>query len=746
MKWAVPAGLAGLALAVRLGYLLELSATPLFAVPVVDAATYLDYARSLTNVSWAGRPAPYWQPPLYPYLLALLQLVTESLWVPRLLQAVAGSASCVLIWTLGRRLFPASVAVAAALAAAVYGPFVYFSGELLPVTLAVLLDLVLLWLLMRLPADPAWRWLIPGAILGLAALAVATVLVLLPVVLWWLWRRPPTGAGLGRPWVRGIWLTVGCLVVLGPVTARNRIVGDDLVFVSHNAGVNFFIGNNAEHDRTVAIRPGREWIELVDTPARDAGLERPSARSRYFFAKSWEYITARPGQWLGLTARKLYLFWRGEEIPRNLDLYFSRTESSILAALLWQRGLAFPFGLVAPLSLVGIILFLRSPQGRSRDGTLLLGFVFAYILGVVLFFVTSRYRLPVVPLLLLWACYGVHAMLIGSRRVAVVAATLVVGLALNVGAAPPQVASAAHEHFWRGWAYENKGMPAHAARQYRVSLSLDPGLEDALLDLAALEGGRGNHTRAVELYRRYLEADPDTHPVRRDLAMALLASGRYTQAADELRRLVGELPRRPDLHGSLAYAELMADHPESAATQYRRVLELRPDSTLVRYQLARLHENVGRLDSAMAHYRFLLATDALATESRLRLADALILSASRKGSVSLAVTPATREAEAHLDAILEADARSLHAHWSLGMLLARQGRYAGAVELFERLVALAPEDHVVHLFLGHLLKRTGRPDEADSHFDHYSSRQRARRMHKTARTESEQLARRLFGG
>ena len=79
------------------------------------------------------------------------------------------------------------------------------------------------------------------------------------------------------------------------------------------------------------------------------------------------------------------------------------------------------------------------------------------------------------------------------------------------------------------------------------------------------------------------------------------------------------------------------------------------------------------------------------------------------------------------------------------MLLARQDRYPEAAELFERLLELAPEDHVVHLFLGHLLKRTGRLQEAKSHFDHYSARRRARRMQETARSQSEQFVKRVFG-
>ena len=37
---------------------------------------------------------------------------------------------------------------------------------------------------------------------------------------------------------------VGLLVVILPFTLRNRIAGDDWVFISSNGGINLFIGNN----------------------------------------------------------------------------------------------------------------------------------------------------------------------------------------------------------------------------------------------------------------------------------------------------------------------------------------------------------------------------------------------------------------------------------------------------------------------------------------------------------------------
>ena len=751
VRWALLVG--GLALAVRLGYLFEIENTPLFHAPVADAAHYLDDARYLTEVSWAGRPEPFRQPPLYPYLLAAVRSLSESPWLPRLLQAALGAASCGLLVVVGRRLFPAPVALAAGLAAALYGPFVYFSGELLSVTLATFLLLFLLWILLRTPAGPAWRWVLPGMVMGLAALTAASVLLLAPFVLWWLWRFPPKREARGRSWQRGLWFAAGCALMVAPVTVRNLLVGGDLVLLAHNGGIEYYIGNNPDHDRTVAIRPGEEWNRLLDTPRREAGIERPSARSRYFLERSWEFVRGDPWTWAGLMARKAYLFWRGEEIPRNLDPYFARADSRILAVLLWDRGLAFPFGLVAPLALAGLVFCLRrrtgdamgAAAGRSREGTLVVGFVTVYAAAVVLFYVTSRDRLPVVPPLLLVACYGAFVLTRRPTHWGGLAATALAGVALNAGP-PLSVASPAHEHYWRGQALEEQGRPVGAAREYRAALRLDPGLPEALARLAALEIERGNANAAVDLYRRGLAIAPDSVPLRRDLAAALLSGGRSVEAVAEYERLVDMRPGRPDLHGSLAYARLMAGRPAAAARAYRRVLELRPDSLLVRYQLARLHQTQGRPDSAAAHYRVLLAAEGRRARAHLGLGEALVeLASEGRTGVSLDETPRTLQAEHHLRRAVRLDSTSLHARWSLGLLLARQShRYADAVPHFERILELAPGDHAAHLFLGHLYQRTGRSEAAAAQFERYSAAKRRRRMQSEAQAQTRGLVEQLF--
>jgi len=745
-RWPV-ALVGGLALVLRLVYLHEIQNIPLFDVPVVDAKIYVDDALFLSGKSWAGRPAPFWQPPLYPYILALLfSAFGENYYLPRLLQTLLGAAICVLTYRLGSRLFSSTIGLGAGLAAAVYGPLIYFGGELLPPILALFLDLLLLCFLLSLPQRRAGWALLSGLLLGLSALAVANVLLFLPVLLGWLWHTQRSARISPR---RTAWqcafLLLGCGLAIAPVTLRNYLVGQDFVLISHNAGINFYLGNNPDFERTLNIRPGRDWAYLVEMPEREAGIERPSAKSRYFFARSWDFIASEPLDYGQLLLRKLYHFWRGNEIRRNLDLYYGRHDSLLLQVLLWKHGLAFPFGLVSPLALLGLVAFWRSPSGRTPSGRLLLLFLLVYMVSVVLFFVTSRYRLPVVPLLLLLAGWGVRECVVVRRRWALLVFPVLLVLA-NVGGDAMDMEGEAHQHFWLGYTYEQKGMPANAIREYRASLERLPDFQDALLNLAALYGEQKQYPRAIELYQQFLQFYPDEASVRFLLANTYLLARRYEEAIAAYEALVSRRPGWADLHGRLGYAYLMAGRPDQAVAAYRQTLALNPDSTLVRYQLARLHESEGDVKAALVAYRLLVDQAPDESEYRTRLADLLIKQEEAgKETIWLEQTPLTREAAAHLRQAIRLSPDALHPRWSLGMLLARLGRYDEAIPLFERILELAPLDYQAHLFLGHLYKRTGRPEEAQQHFERYTRSGQERRLRNMARTGFEQQLERIMG-
>src|SRR4029453_15773682 len=94
-----------------------------------------------------------------------------------------------------------------------------------------------------------------------------------------------------------------------------------------------------------------------------------------------------------LLAKKIYLFCHAYERGDNQSFNFTRAE---IPALRW---IPLTFGLVFPLAMLG--LWVTRREG-GRMGIVPLH-ALCYAAGVILFFVTARYRLAVVPALLLLA-------------------------------------------------------------------------------------------------------------------------------------------------------------------------------------------------------------------------------------------------------------------------------------------------------------------------------------------------------
>jgi tetratricopeptide (TPR) repeat protein len=737
-KWLTIIGL--FALVLRLVYLVEITSSPFFEAPAVDGKTYADQALALAAGAWAGEPEPFWQPPLYPYLLGVLfWLAGENYLLVGLLQALLGVASCVLLYLLGLKVFPYRVAIWAGLAVAAYGPLIYFGGELLPTTLAIFLNLLLMVLLVGRTSPR--QSLASGVVYGLSALTIPNVLLFFPVLLCWLYF---TGTSTSeRDWRRPALLALGCVVVVASVTVRNRVVGGEWVLISHNGGINFYIGNNPDYDRTVAMRPGYEWAMLVERPVLEAGLERRADRSAFFLAKSWDFISGHPLDFAGLTARKLYLFWHGDEIQRNLDPYFNRNFSSLLSLLMWKQGLAFPFGVVSPLALLGLIHFWRSELAARFPGRLLIGFLLIYMVSVVAFFVTSRYRLPAVPILLLLAAYGGHRVYLAAatrqiRPLALAVALLaVLTVATNARAGTMNMEGDGYTHFALGTAYERQGMETNALREYRTAQRMMPEHVDSAVRLAALYSARKNHTDAIGVYRQLLRHRPVASRTRFLLGNTYLEAGRFEEAVLQYEGIVAGRPDWAGLQGRLGYAYLMSRRPVLAAQAYREALQLRPDSTVVRYQLARLYGEIDSLEAAVEQYQILLDADPGNAQLHTLLANTLIGDPANDRLARAGEN--IQRAEQHLHRSLELAPNGLEARWSLAMLRARQGRYPESTVVFEQLLALDPEDELLHFCLANLYRRMGEITKGEQAMDRYSAAVRDKRVRHRAEAELKEV-------
>jgi 4-amino-4-deoxy-L-arabinose transferase-like glycosyltransferase len=116
------------ALAVRLVHLWQIHDTPAFAHPVVDGVAYDAWAQAIAGGDWIGTEV-FYQAPLYPYVLATIYAaVGRDLAAVRIVQAVLGAASCILLGAAGTRFFDRRVGLAAALLLAVWPSAVFADG------------------------------------------------------------------------------------------------------------------------------------------------------------------------------------------------------------------------------------------------------------------------------------------------------------------------------------------------------------------------------------------------------------------------------------------------------------------------------------------------------------------------------------------------------------------------------------------------------------------------------------------
>ncbi|NKB70339.1 MAG: tetratricopeptide repeat protein [Candidatus Latescibacteria bacterium] len=582
----------GLALLVRLVYLLQIDASPLFAFPVVDARTYTEQAQRLAAGQWLGRgEGPFWQPPLYPYLLGLVKvLAPESFfYAARLLQMILGTATCLLTYRLGSHLFSPTIGLAAGLAGALYGPLLFFDGELLPATLGTFLILAGLNLLWRaLQGNAPGRFLSAGLVLGLAALALPTVLPFAgAAVLYIAWTQHQRSSAWPAALKSAAAFLLGLTLAIAPVTWRNGAIGGDAALISTNAGVNFYLGNNPHYPQTLAVRPGWEWDEIVHMPDR-AGLTQASLKSRYFFALSWDYITTQPLHYLGLLARKTWELGHGQESGRNQAIYYWRNYSSVLAGTLWKWGLAFPFGLVAPLALLGLLL-----QVRRRGPGLPILFVLCYSLTLIAFFPTARYRLPLLPLLLLLAAVAVAWLYQQWREDAWrplalgLAVTALFAVAANFRTGPMDMQGDAEIHYNLGNAHAKARQVEPALQSFRRAVTLDSTYWQAWLNLGSLEGSRGNLQQAIVIFTRVARAQPHRVEVWLNLAHAHIRAQQPNGALGAYQQALKADPRRREIYIELIALYIRAGSFAKAEEVLKQAQRYRPQDSQLFQQFYR---------------------------------------------------------------------------------------------------------------------------------------------------------------
>ena len=240
------------ALVIRLLHLyMTVTRNPLADRLVLDGATYDAWGRAIV---FGGGPIPssLMQAPLYPWFLAgLYRIFGPNLTAVRLTQALMGTASCLLVYMITRRLFRSrAAAFIAGTAAALYLPLVFYEGVLVPATLIVFLNLLFVALILFGGDRPGtMRMLLAGLLLGasIAAKPVAGLLFPFTILHFLLIRRGGGAVARIRFALKpSLLLLTAALLAMLPVTIRNARMTGEFIPLTTGLGINYYHGSNPE--------------------------------------------------------------------------------------------------------------------------------------------------------------------------------------------------------------------------------------------------------------------------------------------------------------------------------------------------------------------------------------------------------------------------------------------------------------------------------------------------------------------
>ncbi len=738
-------GIFVLAYALRFIYLLQMKSSPLFFSPTMDPLYHDVWAQNIAGGNWIGGKV-FFRAPFYVYFLAIVyKIFGHDYIIPRLIQHLVGSFSCVLVYFLARKLFNRKVAVVSGLIAATYGMFIYFEGELLLDSFLVLFDLLLILFLLKARENPKFsKWFLCGIILGLSAITRPNIIVFIPVV--WLWiflvfRKKKT---LKAIQTYSASFLLGSILIISPVTLRNMIAGGDTVLIASQGGINFYIGNNENADGVSAIFYKEDWQyrDFQQMAERETGKSlKPSEISSFYYRKGVDFYLENPSSAFKLLVKKLYLFWNRFEISNNQDIHFFRRYSSLI------RTLPLGFWLVGPLGLAGMVLSMlhrKRQTKKSRDRlrsqrkrlSLPILFVFSYMISVVMFFVTARFRLPVIPFLiifsgfsLVWLRERVLKKDISSLKLSFLI-LLPFAILSNSNAYHLGVGDFSQAHFSLGNLHLKEGRLDLALMEYESALAVNPRVSRVHLNWGMVHFRKGDYDKAEKEFLAELELNPDEAKAYNNLSSVYLRQG-FRDKAEQMAEKAVQLDNRY----ANAYMNLALSYLESGKTDEAKETLSRGISNVQPFfegelLLGEIYQAETKFDSAMERFEriihpprsyrdvaydlealaskggpYRLETSEVQAKAHLNLGTIQM----QRGELDLAVS--------HLKQALSLKPDFAEAHANLGTLYDHTGRGAEALPSLQKAISLDPQNAAYHFNLGLAYAKQMKLTEAREEFE-----------------------------
>ena len=281
---------------------------------------------------------------------------------------------------------------------------------------------------------------------------------------------------------------------------------------------------------------------------------------------------------------------------------------------------------------------------------------------------------------------------------------------LLVGSLTGFVTSAAQmdSELWQAQAALAQGRLQEALQQLQRLAVARPGSAAVALWLGHALRRQGDLPAATREYLRGLSLEPASAEIRIALGDLQQSGGELAEAAKHYKKAIEVAPASPDGYRRAAAVEVERENHSEAIRYLRSYLRIRP------------HDLEALAISGLAHYYSRDSETAIRTFERVMQIDPNHLQAHFGLGLALADRDPGRSLN-HLRRALAVDEANPTSHYTVGRVLASQGRPVEALVALERSLELSPDFAEAHYQIALVHARLGNNEAARTHQRHFNT-------------------------
>ncbi|HOK40187.1 MAG TPA: glycosyltransferase family 39 protein [bacterium] len=351
-------------------------------IKITDSPGFYYAAVDIVNKNILGANGTYLQSPLYYYFLAILIIIFNNLFFIKFVQILFGSFNIIIIYFISLYVFNnKKYAIASTIILCFNGISIFYNTLILREFLVVLLNnLTILFFILALKNKNLKYSFLTGILFGLAILTRENFFIFFPVLIIIFFLKNKK---------KFISFIIGFCFIYSILIIRNYLSNAPLFKISSKGVYEFAAGNVPESN-------GLGWVEL-SSAQQIANNNKSLISAAFAILKLYK---DNPINFLKLQLNKFLGFLNNYEIPNNYNFYFTKKNFSSLLNFSFVNS-----GIIFILSFIGFF-FSFAKYKKNIYLWILISYIILYSFSVIGIYVISRFRIPVIVFLTIFAGVG----------------------------------------------------------------------------------------------------------------------------------------------------------------------------------------------------------------------------------------------------------------------------------------------------------------------------------------------------